>query len=220
MTKKTRKNTPADQRVLDSYSSFTEGLGRYLGEGYEVILHDLSDLDHSVMSIANGFHSGRTKGSPITDLGLSLLSDLEKDPDLKYMEYFNKDPGGSPIKSCTIVIRGEHGDPIGFMCINCYLGTSLGTMLSSFIPREDTPDNSSVTESFAADPSSLIGSALAEISDRVYRDHSISSSNKNKEIISLLYERGIFRLKDAVIEVADLMHISKNTVYMHLRNLR
>ena len=40
-----------------------------------------------------------------------------------------------------------------------------------------------------------------------------------KEIISILHQKGIFNLKDAVVKVAHCMGISKNTVYMHVRNL-
>ncbi len=61
--------------------------------------------------------------------------------------------------------------------------------------------------------------ALEEIKKIVYNDLSISASNKNKEIVSLLYQRGIFNLKDSVITISEQLGISKNTVYMHIRNL-
>ena len=43
--------------------------------------------------------------------------------------------------------------------------------------------------------------------------------NKNKEIIAMLNEKGIFNFKDSVVKIADMMGISKNTVYMHIRNI-
>ena len=46
-----------------------------------------------------------------------------------------------------------------------------------------------------------------------------SHSNKNKEIIRKLYDKGIFQIKDSVPKIADELNISKNTVYLHLRNL-
>ena len=50
-------------------------------------------------------------------------------------------------------------------------------------------------------------------------DSSVSSSNKNKEIIRLLYQQGIFNLKDSVQITSQKLNLSKNTVYLHLRNL-
>lgn len=41
----------------------------YLGSVTEISLHSLGDYDHSVVKIMNGYHSGRTVGAPLTDLG-------------------------------------------------------------------------------------------------------------------------------------------------------
>ena len=43
---------------------------------------------------------------------------------------------------------------------------------------------------------------------------------RNREIVGKLYASGIFNIKDAVIQVADCLNISKNTVYLHLRHCK
>ena len=75
-------------------------------------------------------------------------------------------------------------------------------------------------ESFAQDVDELIAEAVSEILEEVMDDPEITAINKNKEIVIRLEEKGIFNIKDAVVKVADQLEISKNTVYMHLRNLR
>lgn len=65
----------------------------------------------------------------------------------------------------------------------------------------------------------LLRVSLKEASDQVYNDRSIATSNKNKEIIAILNDKGIFNFKDSVVKIADMMGISKNTVYMHIRNI-
>ncbi len=50
-------------------------------------------------------------------------------------------------------------------------------------------------------------------------DEGILPSLKNKEIINSLHQQGVFTMKDAVVKVADYLGISKNTVYMHIRNV-
>ncbi len=75
-------------------------------------------------------------------------------------------------------------------------------------------------ESFAQDVDELIAEAVSEILEEVMDDPEIAAINKNKEIVIRLEEKGIFNIKDAVVKVADQLEISKNTVYMHLRNLR
>ena len=59
--------TETDFRILDSYKSVLDGLAAYLGDGYEIVLHSLHDLDHSVIKIINGHYTGRREGFPITD---------------------------------------------------------------------------------------------------------------------------------------------------------
>ena len=46
--------------------------GKVLGQDYEIILHDLSNMDHSVIAVANGHVSGRRIGSPNIDLHFSI----------------------------------------------------------------------------------------------------------------------------------------------------
>ena len=60
---------------------------------------------------------------------------------------------------------------------------------------------------------------VEQIREEVIEDKEITSANRNKEIIQRLYQKGIYNMKDAVIRTAELLGISKNTVYMHLRNM-
>jgi predicted transcriptional regulator YheO len=53
----------------------------------------------------------------------------------------------------------------------------------------------------------------------VLEDDSIPASQKNKEIVTLLYYQGIFKLKDSVQTISRDLGISKNTVYLHIRAL-
>ena len=68
--------TATDRQILNSYALMLDGLGAYLGEGYELVLHSLESLDHSVIKIINGHYTGRKEGSPITDLALKMLGEL------------------------------------------------------------------------------------------------------------------------------------------------
>lgn len=120
------------------------------------------------------------------------------------------------MKSITIPITGEDERIIGMLCINFYTNLPLSEVLAKFMPNDS---NLHVAETFTDNIDDLIISALDEAKSKVLSNPSIPTSNKNKEIISLLSEKGIFNLKDSVVKVATYMGISKNTVYMHLRNI-
>lgn len=212
------KLSKVDKQILESYTYMLEGLADYLGPGYEFVLHSLENLDRSVIKIINGFHSGRTEGAPITDLALKMLQQIqENDCAHQHHTYFNYSHEGVPLKSTTISILGENERIIGLLCINFYLSTPLSAIVESL---SDTHTRSARSdETFSSSLDDLISSVLDDAVKQVYANGAITSTNRNKEIISILYEKGIFNMKDAVNHVSQKMGISKNTVYMHLRAL-
>lgn len=209
--------TKEDQRILDSFTPIAEGLGAYLGENCEIIIHNLEHLDASVMTIVHGHHSGRKVGAPISDFTLSLLHRMLEDTSLRHISYFAKNKRGETFKAFTAAILGENERIIGLFCINLYLSASVLSLMQNFYPQAQN-DTEHVSEIFVENTEELMLSSLENAKKEVYGNPAISSSNKNKEIIYLLAQKGIFNLKDAVIFIAEHMGISKNTVYMHLRN--
>ena len=197
--------TETDKAILESYKTVLDGLAEYLGDGYELILHSLENLEHSVIKIINGHYTGRVEGAPITDLALKMLDNIRQKKDPAALCYFNK-KNGNTLKSATIPILGEKKRIIGLLCINFHTEVSFASILASTPASSIVPG---VTETFSDNVDDLITSALDEAKNKVYANPMISTTNKNKEIIHLLYEKGIFNMKDAVIKVSESLGISK-----------
>ena len=205
--------TLIDKQILESYRSLVEGLGNYLGFGYEIVLHSLEDFKHSVVYIKNGEHTGRTVGAPITDKALELLVYFYE-TNTTQETYYSFNSKGEPLKSTTIAIQGENNRIIGLLCMNFYMNITFYDFIHEFIQNKDSAkENKPITETFASNVDDL-----NSVKKEIYNNPNISSSNKNKEIIFALNNRGIFQIKDSVSVVAKLLNISKNTVYLHLRN--
>ena len=66
----------------------------------------------------------------------------------------------------------------------------------------------------------MIHTAVAQAMAEVSQMGLDASPMRNREIVSRLNASGIFRIKEAVNLVAGELGISRNTVYLHLRNLR
>lgn len=210
--------TLIDKQILESYRSLVEGLGNYLGFGYEIVLHSLEDFKHSVVYIKNGEHTGRTVGAPITDKALELLVYFYE-TNTTQETYYSFNSKGEPLKSTTIAIQGENNCIIGLLCMNFYMNITFYDFIHEFIQNKDSAkENKPITETFASNVDDMIYTTLNSVKKEIYNNPNISSSNKNKEIIFALNNRGIFQIKDSVSVVAKLLNISKNTVYLHLRN--
>ena len=190
--------TPAERLILNSYRDLVCGLEDYLGIGYEIVLHSLESMEHSVIAIANGHYTNRHEGSPITDLALDMLRSIQQEDGKSHISYFSRNRSGEPLRSTTIVIYGENRRAIGLLCINFYLNTPLYKLIGHL--TEDAMDEE-------------------QIRDEVEQDIHILPSLKNKEIIKRCSSQGIFQIKSAVTSVAKILNISKNTVYLHLKSL-
>ena len=211
--------TAVDKEILQSYQNLVRGLADYLGEGYEIVLHSLASMEHSVIAIANGHHTGRHEGSPITDLALHMLQTIEREKDVKgYISYFGKNRQGEPLRSSTIVIYGENHRAIGVLCFNFYLNTPLYQVVTGLLD-DVHPTQPMLTETFVDNAEDLLHRVVEQVKRDVEADTHILPSLKNKEIIRRCHAQGIFQIKSAVSSVAKLLHISKNTVYLHLKSL-
>jgi len=218
MERNTFTFTSADYAIIESYKDMLDGLGEYLGSGYELVLHSLENLDCSVVKILNGYHTGRSEGAPITALALEMLSQIKESNGVPYISYFTKNSHGDPLKSTTIAIRGEGDYFIALLCINFYLNTSLTDVIDTLVPK-DAKHGISLHEGFSDSADDIIKNAVALAREHVYGDSSIPASMKNRKIVEELCEKGIFSLKDSVVRCAELLDISKNTVYLHLRKI-
>ena len=105
------------------------------------------------------------------------------------------------------------------VCMNFQCDVPFSQFISAFLPTASDMTISRETESFNADIDEVISTAMAKARENVSASANIPSTNRNKEIIRQLYQQGIFNLKDAVVTIAEALGISKNTVYLHLRNL-
>lgn len=208
-----------DRAILASYDSVLDGLSTFFGDGIEFVLHSLEDLDHSAIKIINGHYSNRKVGAPITNLALELLQKINLNKhDNPNMIYQNQSKNGSPIKAATFPIFGENKKIIGLICINFHLDIPLHIFLNNFFNFQENIRNNA--EMLASNSEDIIISRVEEAKKNVWRNEDIALHNKNKEIITILFYENIFSYKNSVEQVADLLNLSKNTIYLHIRNLK
>ena len=86
---------------LNNYKPLVKFLAEVLGEKCEVVLHDLNNLENSIIAIENGHISGRKVGDPLTDLALKIVRE-ENDLEKNYMtNYTGKTNDGKDLRSLT-----------------------------------------------------------------------------------------------------------------------
>ena len=220
--------------LLYSYKTTVKFLGSVLGPDYEVVLQDLSNINHSVIAIENGHISGRTIGSPLTSAVFQMLSSKVYEEDVFIANYKGVAENGHILRSSSMFIKDSNGNPIGLLCINFddsrYMELheklfslidpgNLVKNISSGIAesKENVKDLSSrITENFAID--------VASLREQIFNDATASfttpvdrlNQNERKEIMIKLYEQGLFQLKGSIPFVAKRFSCSQATIYRYL----
>ena len=209
--------TKRDHEIMDSYARTLTELGRFLGAGYELVLHSLEDCQHSAVVVINGFHTNRKVGAPITDLAVVMLRQALESGNTDGTVYFTRNHKGDPLKSTTIPILGDKGNIIGLICINFYLNSPLSTLIEDLIPKDEKHREETFLSGSEAGAEQLY-ELMTAVRDEVCNDGDIPYNCRNKEIVQRLYVRGAFTRKSAVKAVSDFLGISRNTIYLHIRN--
>jgi predicted transcriptional regulator YheO len=205
-----------DKIILRSYEAVVDGIASLIGPFCEIVLHSLEDLNTSAIKIANGENTGRQVGSPITDLALKMLQDIEGSERNFSRSYFSRAKGGVLMKSITVAIRNGNNRVIGLLCVNVNLDAPFSQVLQSFMPTEEAKEAAS-SVNFASDVEELVDQTVERTIEEINADKSVSNNTKNRQIVIELFDKGIFDIKEAINRVAERLNISKHTVYLYIR---
>jgi predicted transcriptional regulator YheO len=205
--------------IVRLFQPVVDSIAEIFGTECEVVLHDFSDLEHSIVKIANGHVTGRKVGDPITDLGLrSLKSQLQ--PGQPYVCYLTKARDGRPIKSSSVLIHDTKGKIVGGLCINLdltpYKFTAEALQKISII--SSNPND--VQETFETDAGRLLKNGIQEVLERQGRFLGRMSPLEKQVVIKELEAKGIFLIKGAVTQVANSLGLSRVSVYKYLDHIR
>lgn len=203
-----------DHAILASYFPVVDGIAALIGEHCEIVLHSLEFLEHSAIYIVNGHNTDRKIGSPITDRALWSLHHMQTDSVSK--PYFTRAKGGVLMKSITIAIRNGKQHVIGLICININLDVPMSQFLNSFI----APQEADSSVNFASSVEDLVAQTIESTIEEIQSDRNVANNNKNRQIVTALFEKGIFDIKDAINQVAERLDISRHTVYLYIRQIK
>lgn len=217
--------------VLDSYIPMVEFLGKALGDHCEVVLHDVTNPETSIIAIANGHLSGRHIGGSLTDFTLRLLQQAKKKP-LRYVaNYQGKGSTGHVFRSSSYFIKDHDGVIIGVLCLNYDIQPYLqarhaidhivlsdfslpGMMANVEKADEDAFENLYKT---AAD---TIHSMIIQRLQQYPVEGKRLSVGERMELVQQLHDDGLFLLKGSIPALAEEMGVSEPTIYRYLSRIR
>lgn len=205
-----------DTEVIDwrhALSNIAQGLGNMFAPNCEVVLHDLTKPEQAILAIYNPL-SGRKIGDPATNMGWTRVYDADF-PEI-IQNYANRFPDGRHCKSTSIGIRDVSGKYIAALCLNLDLSylTQVHHMLGQWINITSTEK---ITES-------LKPLSLEDITHDIEQFAQIKNLAANHlnvhhrlELLKILEQKGFLSLKNAHQHIANILNISRSSVYHYLK---
>lgn len=204
-----------NEEVLQLYVQLLPFLAQVCGPGSEVVVHDISDPDHSLRAIRNNL-SGRQTGGTMMPPTRELLAQIG-DPNADFVLNQPIMSSGGELLSSVYFIRNE-GQVIGLLCVNKdtaavqELNSSLRAVLERFnLTKPQTAAEESDT-SVAALVRERIAAAIAECGMPPAR----MSMQEKVRVVHRLNSEGVLVMKGAVSEIAAQLSVSVPTVYRYL----
>lgn len=209
--------------TIEQYYPMADMLGKTFGTGCEVVIHDLSMPQSSVVYTVNGQVTNRRVGQSFDHLVKQVILDENFSNDYLANYYFYTEDGRI-IKSSTVLLRDPGGKVAGAMCINLDTTVlrSVANLLSGLLPGiEGVKEQMSIPESPVEEPSGIVEIADGLI-DRIIGDKNPSKMKREDKIsvIRFMEQKGLFLIKGSVEKVAARLGISKVTVYSYLDEIK
>ncbi len=200
--------------TLDLLKDVGLAITSLLGKSCEVVIHDISDLEHSIVSV-QGDVTGRRPGGMMSDLGLERLRQGDARPLMNYTTHTEK---GKTLRSASIWLRDSGGEICGAFCIN--LDVTAVQMLREFA-RDLAPEDARTdfSEDHVTDLGDMIDTMIAECEYRMGSPTEEMKKDQRLEVVRFLDERGAFQVRNSAVLVANRLGVTRKTIYNYLREI-
>jgi predicted transcriptional regulator YheO len=216
------------RQLMKALHPVVKMLGTIVGHHIEVVLHDLTKPERSIVAIANGHVSNRSVGSsilsgPRDDQGFSAAKRaLSANGEAEHAivdDYPTVTRSGQRLKSSTVIFRDTDGEPFAALCLNAdhtiveaahaWLGLLLQPNGAATQARSEEPEMDTLMKEIISDAVRRLGKP-------------ISLMNKDEKIqaVQAMMQRGLFIVKGGVERAAAALGVTRFTIYNYLEALR
>jgi len=211
---------------LERFVPLVKTIAQMFGKNCEVVLHDFSEPQKSIVAIENGQVTGRKIGDPITDLALSVWrkDGYGKKKEDEIVNYKTKTKDGKKLRSSSIFIRDNQKKYIGCLCINYDLTEyfMFNRIVSEFcttvdLDKEKLKDE---TETFSSNVDEVLENIIQEAIEKVGKPVSIMQKKHKLMVAKIVDEKGGFLIKGAIDQLAKEINVSRFTIYNYLDELK
>jgi predicted transcriptional regulator YheO len=207
-----------NQDILTHYIKVGEIVAEMFSPYLEVIVHDLTNPNQSIIAIFNSHITGRKIGDGTSDIGYKKLSNELPD---KIVNYSNKSPSGVELKSSSLTIRNDDNKIIGSMGFNFDLShfVNIREFIDLFSKSVEMKELPKKEEFFMWNIKTEIQQALNKYLMMNKLQSKILTREDKLKVISYMKNKGYVSKKGAKTIISELLAISRPTLYKYLKEI-
>ncbi|MBR8463807.1 PAS domain-containing protein [Campylobacter sp. faydin G-24] len=204
--------------LIKSFIPTAELIQKSFGSHCEVVLHDITTPQNSVVYVA-GSVTDRQVGQSFDHLITQVI--LSKDfKDDMTANYFFTAQNGKPIKSSTALIRDANGEVVGAVCLNIDISLANAAFLNlqEFLGKAEMQNTQKKSEN---EPDNVM-KILENLIDKIISKNNNKKLKKDekKELVAFMDKKGVFAIKGAIDMVAARLGVSKVTIYGYIDEIK
>lgn len=210
---------------IKRFISIADFLGDVLGSNTEIILHDLTNYEESIVHIINGHISGRKIGDPVTDLVLEFIATESKGNKQFISNYNSKTIQERLLYSSTYFIRDDNNEIVGALCLNSdyhEVKKSL-SFLTSLLPNyvdDKILSINNIKENLNTNPQELTLNKIDAIINEFDVVPNRMTTEEKTNVIAALNDCGVFNIRGSVQEVATKLQMSEPSIYRYIKKIK
>lgn len=204
---------------LDFLERLAKGVAEHFGKDCEVVIHDLQsqDLQKTIIAIENGHISNRKVGDGASHIVLESMKQDKKEIQ-DSVGYLIKTQDGRMLKSSSVYVKDENGDPAYVFCINYDITQlKIGEDALKALTTVNHLDNENLgADSIPTSVNGLLDNLIEQSVKQIGKPVPLMTKEEKVRCIQFLKDSGAFLITKAGDKISKHFGISKYSIYNYI----
>lgn len=208
-------NKAQKSRLIDRLIKIGEAVCRTIGPQCEVVVHNLADMEQSIVWI-KGDVTERKMGGCMTARGLSLVRAGRTEDSYNYT---TRTRSGKMVRSSLIFFNDNQGGPSICMEIN-FDASPFVAFRHALETLADPAEMYAFSDAFIDDAPQMLESMFHRAADFIGKPTTQMDKTDRLRVVQLLDDAGAFELRKAIPAIAGYLGVTRFTIHNYLNEIR
>jgi predicted transcriptional regulator YheO len=201
--------------LIDQLIQVGEAICRTIGPHCEVVIHDLADMEQSIVWV-KGTVTERKVGGCMTARGLSLVRAGHTEDSYNYS---TRTRSGKMVRSSLVFVNNKQAPPIICMEIN-FDASAFVAFRRALETLADPAEAYDFQDAFIDDAPQMLESMFQRTVDFIGKPTAQMDKTDRLRVVQLLDDAGAFELRKAIPAIAGYLGVTRFTIHNYLNEIR